>query len=166
MLGDATLQSVRCKVRLAKGCAGESDAVSGCPSLVFLQDAELSVSGGCFEKVGPPGGPFFGTLWQWKNSDAKVAIFVSLLSTGLGRQSGVPKGAKFAGFFFDHRAVLASGPEQSPKGEIREAAAVGQHERSSDRFAATPETRLLFCVIFETGAGYASRLAAMERKSP
>jgi hypothetical protein len=41
---------------------------------------------------------------------------------------------------------------------------VGQRERSSDRFAATPATRLAFCVVFERGAGYASRLAAMERK--
>ena len=106
------------------------------------------------------------SLGQLKNSDAKAAIFVSLLSTGLGRQSGVPKGAKFAGLFFDHRAVLKSGPERSPRDEIREMAAVGQRERSSDRFAATPATRLAFCVVFERGAGYASRLAATERKLP
>ncbi len=85
--------------------------MSGCPSLVFPQVAELSVSGGCFKKVGPPGGPVLRTLGQWKNSDAKAAIFVSLLSTGTGRQSGVPQGAKFAGLFFRSPGGLQIGPQ-------------------------------------------------------
>jgi hypothetical protein len=133
------------------------------PSLcLFGEVAELSVSGGCFVKLGPPGGPGLWTSEQLKNSDAKRRSWELCRSTGLfGRRSCVPRGRR-SWLFFHRRTVRESGPERAPRGELGEVGAAGQRGRLSDRRAATESTTLPFCVVFESRASYNSRFAMTE----
>ena len=105
---------------------------------------------GCFKKSRTAWRSSFADRAVSENSDAKATIFVAPSKHGVGPTVLRPAGGEGCGTFSDCQTVSNRAPREIPA--------------FSGRCAATEATTLPFCVVFESRAGYNSRVATTERK--